>query len=122
MSWTFSPPVLPFTNQSNQKQSSGPTYLQYKTSTTSLDSEMKKANVDKNSDLVKTILRTNPALERRHNRESSLTSKIFDKNLNFLEKRQKTFLVSFNDRRTKTANHYERLRDVLEPKNKIPCI
>ena len=72
--------------------------------------KIKKLNFEKNSDLVKTILRINPALERRHCKESDLTSKIHSKNLSFHEKRQKTFLVSFNNKRLKRNKHYERLR------------
>ena len=72
--------------------------------------KVKKFNFEKNSDLVKTILRINPALERRHCKESDLTSKIYSKNLSFHEKRQKTFLVSFNNKRLKRSNLYERLR------------
>ena len=72
--------------------------------------KIKKLNFEKNSDLVKTILRINPALERRHVKESDLTSKIYSKNLSFHERRQKTFLVSFNNKRLKRTRHYERLR------------
>ena len=78
--------------------------------------KIKKVNSEKNSELVKTILRINPALDRRYTRESYLASKMSNKNLNFFEKRQRTFLVSFNDRRIKTYNHYERLREAFQQK------
>ena len=67
------------------------------------------------SDLSKTILRVNPAVDRKSKRTLEIVTKLQFKDNRFAENRHKRFLATFEQRRKKQQKLFDRLKPKLDP-------